>query len=205
MIARGCKVCVSSLIAIICKEGINLGVPYSTPNTLLDTSTIIARGYKLYVSSLIVSSCKVCWLGCSHFGYSTPNTLLDSSTMIARGCMVCVSTKVAINCMKCTKAVFWAFPLATLQPIPAKYHFCQLDIHIKASSVCSYWLQHLLPGVQGMYNSAGSGRKPPKHHCQYQQRVQGSHLLGGPIGQVYFSLFWPWDAIMQGTYSRPGT
>ncbi len=51
-------------------------------------------------------------------GYSTTNTLLDTSTMIARGCKVCVGTKVAINRKECTKAVFWAFPLATQQPIP---------------------------------------------------------------------------------------
>jgi hypothetical protein len=54
-----------------------------------------------------------------------------------------------------------------------------VDVHIKTLSGCSYWL-----GCKGC--SAGSGRKPPQHHCQYQQRVQGSHLLDGPIGQVLF-------------------
>jgi hypothetical protein len=128
--------------------------------------------------------------------------------MIARSCKVCVSTRVAINCQEFTKAGILGVPIGysttnTLLPANTIIASGIVDVHRKASSGCSYWLQHLLPGVQGIYKSAGSGRKPP--HCQYQQRVQGSHLLDVPIGQVYFSLFWPWDAIMQGTYSRPGT
>jgi hypothetical protein len=65
MIARGCKVCVSTRVAINCKEctktGI-LGVPigYSTTNTLLDTSTMIARGCKVYVGTKVAINCKEC-------------------------------------------------------------------------------------------------------------------------------------------------
>jgi hypothetical protein len=113
--------------------------------------------------------------------------------MIARGCKVCVSTRVAINFQEFTKAGILGVPIGysiinTLLPGNTSIASGKVDVHIKASSRCSYWLQHLLLGVQGMYNSAGLGRKPPQYHCQYQQRVQGSHLLDVPIGQVLFTV-----------------
>jgi hypothetical protein len=72
-------------------------------------------------STKIAINCKECTktgiLGVP-VGYSTTNTLLDTSTRIARVCKVCVRTKVAMNSKEFTKAVIWAFPLATQQPIP---------------------------------------------------------------------------------------